>query len=206
MLITLRQIQECTTGKTEAPHEFGNRKPAPLGLIGVLRPYGLVFRGIGHRHAGPIDDLDMPVQPQLIGTDSSLQLVSRMLLDVLQRLKRKTRTCLAIGPGGCTGQRESPCCVPCLDFADDFAARALRRHDLGEKSPEGDCNRVRSSSTIGAICCRLKKSGGYPALIDAGQLTERAGTKIGYLGSELLLGGRMFATEKNTMKTGKKRS
>lgn len=172
MLVALCHVQKRTAGKTEAAHQFSNRKPAPLGLIGVLRPYGLVFFGVGHGNAGAVDDLDMAAQPQLFGADSSFQLLGRMLLDVVQRLKRKTRTRLAIGTRGCTGDRELPGRMPCLDFADDFAARAARRHDLGQKSPEGDCNRIRSSPTIGALCCRFQKSGGRPALTDAGQLTE----------------------------------
>ena len=205
MLVTFLQPQQRPTGETEAPHQFCNGKPAPLGLIGVLRPYSLVFGRVGHGNAGAVDDFDMAAQPQLLGDDTSLKLPGRVGLDIVKRLKRKTRSRLAISACGGAWNRESPCRVPCLDLADDFPAGTAGGQYLGQESPEGDRHRVRSSSTIRAMCGRFKKSGGGPWLTDACQLTERALAQVGDPGSEPLLCGRPFATEQNTMEAGKER-
>lgn len=205
MLVAFLQIQERTTGEAEAPHQFGNGKPAPVSLIGGLRPYSLVFGGIRHGDACAIDDFHMAAQPQLLRVDSPLQLPGRLGLDIVKRLKRQTRARLAISARGCAGNWESPGRVPCLNLADDFAAWRSGGQDLGQESPERGRHRVRTCSTIGAMCGRFEQSGGHPWLTDVGQLTERALTQVGDPGLDLLLCGRLFATEENTMKTGKKR-
>jgi hypothetical protein len=83
MLVALSQIQKRTTGEAEATNEFGHGEPTTLGLIGVLRPYGLVLRGVWHGHAGAIDDFDMAAQPQLFGVDPTLQFCGGVGLDVV---------------------------------------------------------------------------------------------------------------------------
>jgi len=72
MLITLCQIQECPAGKAEATDQFRGGEPAAVGLIAALRPYRLVFGGVGHGYAGAVDDFDMSAQPQLFGPDPAL--------------------------------------------------------------------------------------------------------------------------------------
>ncbi len=205
MLVTFLQAQQRPAGEAKEPHQFGNGKSAPVGLIGMLGPYGLVFRRVGHGDACTVDDFDVAAQPQLLGDDSPLQLFGRVGLDIVKLLKRETRARLTISTRVCAGDRESLCRVPCLDLADDFAAWAAGGQDLGQECPEGDRHRVRSSSTIGPMCGRLQMSDGRPWLTDAGQLTERALTQAGDPGPDLLLCGSLSTTEENTMETGEER-
>ena len=199
----LEMASEIRGQEAETADQFGDGEPAAFGLITALRPYYLILGGVGHGHAGPVDDFHMPPQPQLLGADGTLQFGSRVRLDIVQVVQRQSCSGLTVGSGRRAGDRQASRRVPRLDLTDDLTAGTGRGHDLGKKCPEGDQHGVRSLAAIGAMCGRLKESGRCPGLTDAGQLTERAIAQRGHAGMELSLHGRLRTSEQDTVEAGK---
>jgi len=130
-------MQQGAAGQTETANQFGDREPAAFLLTGRLRESLLITGCIGHGDTGSIDDFDPAAAPELFAADPSLQLVGGVSMNTPQGIESEPGAGAAIGgsTGAWTGLTSNR--IPGLDFAEGFAAGALRREHLREEGPEG---------------------------------------------------------------------
>lgn len=131
------------TGKhAEDANEVHDWKAAAGFLISALRPTSLVLIRIGHGEASAIGKLDVATVPEMGGGDAALQSLHQMGVDILHHIHGNFGPSLAVGAGVWTYRlsllaRELTTHVG-HNFANRFAAGALRGLNLIKKAPESD--------------------------------------------------------------------
>ena len=144
-------------------HQLHHGEAASGLLAGTLRPALLVFGRVGHRHRGPINQLDAPSMPERATGNVLVHALDQMSANSRDHLEGNSGTCRAIARGaGAHGSGLLPGRLAALlrhDFAQRFAARTQRRLHLSQKAPEDDLQGKEPLATVVPARSRGQQSG-----------------------------------------------